>query len=113
MTVDEFNEKYSAYLEEGHYGLDIDIPEAVEYLDKIFEGLIKIPGFQYSQIKSKYGTSRFYSNLRDVLETTVGYYIENNIEDRLNIFLQVDDVIRIRNRKLIENENNTDNSTRT
>ena len=27
MTSTEFNEKYSAYLEEGHYGLDIDIPE--------------------------------------------------------------------------------------
>lgn len=99
MTADEFNEKYSAYLEEGHYGLDINIPEAVEYLDRIFEGLIKIPGFQYSQIKEKFGSSRFYSNLRDIMGATVGYYIENNIEDRLNIFLQLETLIYKRKQK--------------
>ena len=60
MTSTEFNEKYSAYLEEGHYGLDIDIPEATDFLDKAFQDLIKLPEFKYSQIKSKFS---WFSNL--------------------------------------------------
>lgn len=62
MTAEEFNKKYSAYLEERHYGLDISHPEVVEYLDKEFEREIeKNPVFQYSQIKMKFGSSRVYS----------------------------------------------------
>ena len=62
MTSEEFNKKYSAYLEERFYGLDISHPEVVEYLDKEFENEIeKNPAFQYSQIKMKFGSSRVYS----------------------------------------------------
>jgi hypothetical protein len=62
MTAEEFNKKYSAYLEERHYGLDIDHPEVVDYLDKEFEREIgKNPEFQFSQIKMKFGSSRVYS----------------------------------------------------
>lgn len=62
MTTEEFNKKYSAYLEERFYGLDIDHPEVIEYLDKEFEKEIeKNPAFQYSQIKMKFGSSRVYS----------------------------------------------------
>lgn len=55
MTENEFNEKYKEYLEEGHYGLAINTPSIIQYLDEIFQGLIKIPEFKYSQIKEKYG----------------------------------------------------------
>ena len=62
MTAEEFNKKYSAYLEERHYGLDIDHPEVVDYLDKEFEKEIeKNPEFQFSQIKMKFGSSRVYT----------------------------------------------------
>lgn len=62
MTTEEFNKKYSAYLEERHYGLDIDHPEVIDYLDKEFEKEIeKNPEFQFSQIKMKFGSSRVYS----------------------------------------------------
>jgi hypothetical protein len=61
MTAEQFNEKYKEYLEEGHYGLDLHKPEAIEYLDKEFQELIKIPGFQYSQIKSKFNFFSFYN----------------------------------------------------
>ena len=62
MTTEEFNKKYSAYLEERFYGLDISHPEVVEYLDKEFENEIeRNPEFQYSQIKMKFGSSRVYS----------------------------------------------------
>jgi hypothetical protein len=62
MTSEEFNKKYSAYLEERFYGLDIDHPEVVDYLDKEFEREIeKNPEFQFSQIKMKFGSSRVYT----------------------------------------------------
>ena len=62
MTTEEFNKKYSAYLEERFYGLAISHPEVVEYLDKEFEKEIeKNPEFQYSQIKMKFGYPRVYS----------------------------------------------------
>jgi len=60
MTAEEFNEKWDAYLEDGHYGLDIDIPEVVESLNEQFEKLSLIPGFSYSQIKEKFGMARVY-----------------------------------------------------
>jgi len=63
MTTEEFNKKYSAYLEERFDGLDIDHPEVIEYLDKEFEKEIeKNPEFQFSQIKMKFGSSRVYTN---------------------------------------------------
>lgn len=60
MTVEEFDEKWSAYLEEGHYGLDISIPDVIEYVNQEFEKLSLIPGFSYSQIKEKFGSARVY-----------------------------------------------------
>jgi hypothetical protein len=61
MTADEFDEKYKDFLEEGHYGLDLYNEEAIQYLDKEFQELIKIPGFRYSQIKSKFSWFCFYA----------------------------------------------------
>lgn len=61
-TSEDFNNKYKDYLEEGHYGLDLDKKEALEYLDKEFQELIKIPDFKYSQIKSKFNSFRFYAD---------------------------------------------------
>ena len=62
MTAEEFNKKYSAYLEERFYGLDIDHPEVVDYLDKEFDKeIVKNPEFQFSQIKMKFGSSRVYT----------------------------------------------------
>jgi hypothetical protein len=89
MTSDEFNIKYKDYLEEGHYGLDIDIPLVVKYLDEIFQGLIKIPGFQYSQIKSKYSSCRFYTNLHEVLGHKLGAIISNEVERRVSMMMDV------------------------
>ena len=60
MTSEQFNEKYKDYLEDGHYGLGIDIPELTEWLDDKFQEFIKQPGFSYSQIKAKFGMGRFY-----------------------------------------------------
>lgn len=61
MTADEFNAKYKDYLEEGHYGLDLHKEEVIAYLDEVFQELIQIPGFKYSQIKSKFNWYCFYA----------------------------------------------------
>jgi hypothetical protein len=69
MTAEEFNKKYSAYLEERFYGLDIDHPEVVDYLDKEFEKEIgENPEFQFSQIKMKFGSSRVYTTSDKISE---------------------------------------------
>lgn len=60
MTSNEFNEKYKNHLEDGHYGLGIEIPELTEWLDSKFQEFIKEPNFSYSQIKAKFGIGRFY-----------------------------------------------------
>lgn len=61
MTADEFNEKYKDYLEEGHYGLDINNPTVITMLDKFFTGWIEDSiDFKYTQIKLKFGTARAY-----------------------------------------------------
>lgn len=60
MTTKEFNEKYKEYLKDGHYGLAINVPSVIKYLDEKFQNLIKIPDFRYTQIKMKFNTSRFY-----------------------------------------------------
>lgn len=60
MTSDEFNEKYKDFLEEGHYGLDIDIPEFIKWLDDKFQSFINVENFSYSQIKEKFRYGRFY-----------------------------------------------------
>jgi hypothetical protein len=88
MTAKEFNTKYKEYLEEGHYGLDIHIPSVTRYLDEVFQGLIKIPGFQYSQIKDKYFNCRFYTNLYEVLGNKVGAIISNEVERKVTMLME-------------------------
>lgn len=61
MTADEFNERWGAFLEEGHYGLAINDPDFCQWLDRKFEEFSKRPGFAFSQIKAKFGMGRFYA----------------------------------------------------
>jgi hypothetical protein len=63
MTSNEFNEKWNKYLEDGFYGMAIEHPKAIEYLDNEFTKEIEVnPSFNYAQIKMKFGTSRVYAN---------------------------------------------------
>jgi hypothetical protein len=100
MTAEEFNEKYKDYLEEGHYGLDIHYPAIVNYLDEIFQDLIKIPGFKYSQIKLKFNRCRFYTNLHEIIPN-VSALIDSQIEKEVNFLNRVEDEItdRLKNKQ--------------
>lgn len=101
MTTNEFNEKYGEYLEEGHYGLDVTIPTVIEYLDEVFQGLIKIPGFKYTQIKLKFNMCRFYTNLYDVMGG-LGSKINDMVEKDINFLVRVEDEVY---KRLKEKEN--------
>ena len=59
-TSEQFNEKYKNYLENGFSGLQLGNEEVIEYLNKQFEELIKLPDFKYSQIKGKFNWFCFY-----------------------------------------------------
>ncbi len=96
MTSKEFNQKWADYLEPGHYGWAINSPAVCEYLDKVFEGLVKIPGFKYSQIKEKFSYSCFYSNLTEILSPAVGVMIQAGIQKELDFLNRVEDEIRKR-----------------
>ena len=86
MTSFEFNKKYEDYLEEGHYGLSINIPSVVEFLDEIFSKvLIHLPDFKYSQIKLKFNNSRVYTTLK---HSAMTYWIEKEIN---NLIKKYDD----------------------
>jgi hypothetical protein len=83
MTASEFNKKYNKYIPEGWYGLSFDIPNVTEYLDKVMEDLITIPGFELHQIKLKFNMARFYFETKwkdKHLESA----LEFNIEDKIN-----------------------------
>ena len=90
MTTVEFNEKYKAYLGKRWYGLDIDNEEVISFLDNLFEHyLTKIEGFEYHQIKVKFGINdvRFYSNLGHInpIDTALVSAIESNISSILKL----------------------------
>ena len=88
-TTTEFNTKYKDYLEEGHYGMSIEEPSILTYVDQIFNDLIKIPGFQFSQIKTKYGLARVYTNLYELMPF-VGRIVDQELEDKINFILKVE-----------------------
>jgi hypothetical protein len=88
-TNREFNTKYNEYLEEGHYGMDIEVPAVLFYVDQIFQDLTEIPGFKYEQIKTKYGLARVYTNLEEIMPF-VGRIINQEIEEKINFILKVE-----------------------
>lgn len=88
-TSNEFNEKYKNYIEDGNYGMDINEPSVLTYVDQIFNDLIQIPGFKYQQIKTKFGLARVYTNLDDLLPF-VGRIINQELEEKINFILKVE-----------------------
>jgi hypothetical protein len=88
-TSVEFNNKYLKYLEVSHYGMSIEIPSVITYVDQIFYDIIKIPGFKYQQIKIKFGLARVYTNLDELLPFA-GRIINKELEEKINFILKVE-----------------------
>ncbi len=98
-TAQEFNEKYKKYLEEGFDGMQIIMPSIIHYVDQIFQDLIKIEGFKFSQIKTKFGMARVYTNL-DELMPFAGRIINQELEEKINFILKVEFEIEARLKSL-------------
>lgn len=98
-TSKEFNDKYKDYIEEGHYGMDINEPSVLAYVDQIFNDLTQIPGFQFSQIKTKFGLARVYTNLDEIVPF-VGRIIHQELEEKINFILKVEFEVENRLRTL-------------
>lgn len=82
MKASEFNIKYKDFLKEGHYGYSLDgNQEVLNYLDNKFQQYIKIPGFKYTQIKSKFNWYCFYAEGISIEEREE---VENNIKKIYN-----------------------------
>lgn len=98
-TNTEFNTKFLDFLEKDHYGMSIQIPSVLTYVDQIFNDLTKIPGFKYQQIKVKFGLARVHTNLEDIIPF-VGRIINQELEDKINFILKVEYELEIRLRSL-------------
>jgi len=88
-TAKEFNEKYREYLEENCDGLILDYPSIVQYLDTLFDNLIKIPEFKFRQIYTRNGIVYFENSLAETLPF-VGRIMDKAIEERLNFMLSME-----------------------
>ena len=88
-TNKEFNDKYIDYLEEGHGGMQIQVPSVLAYIDEIFNDLKEIPGFKYQQVKCKFGLARVYTNLEEIMPL-LGRVISYELEEKINFILKVE-----------------------
>tara|TARA_R110000782_G_scaffold30983_6_gene76823 strand:+ start:8436 stop:8771 length:336 start_codon:yes stop_codon:yes gene_type:complete len=88
-TSKEFNDKYSNYLEDTHFGIEIEIPSVLTYVDQVINDLTKIPGFKYQQIKLKYGLARVSTNLEQLIPFA-GRILTQELEDKINFILKVE-----------------------
>lgn len=69
--------------------MDINEPSVLAYVDQVFNDLTQIPGFQFSQVKTKFGLARVYTNLEDILPF-VGRIINQELEEKINFILKVE-----------------------
>jgi hypothetical protein len=88
-TAQEFNEKYSEYMDSEYAGLTIDYPSVIHYVDQVFQDLINIKGFKYAQIKTQFGLARVYTNLDEIIPF-VGRIIHQELEEKINFILKVE-----------------------
>jgi hypothetical protein len=92
----EFNEKYKEYLEDSlSEGLAIEYPSVVQYLDELFQDLIKINGFKFSSIEKRLGLARFSTNLVEIIPF-VGRTMTHEVEEKLNFLLSLEREIEVR-----------------
>jgi len=82
MTTKEFDKKYAEYLTPGFDGMEFEDPEIIDLCDQYFQEWIKIPEFDYQQIKSKFGTSRVYCGVGELAFDT------SELEKKINKILR-------------------------
>ena len=87
-TTEEFNEKYKAYLD-SESGMLLQIPSILAYVDQVFNDLVLIPGFLYSEITTRHGLAKVNTNLQEILPFA-GRILEQELEEKINFILKVE-----------------------
>jgi hypothetical protein len=83
MTQSEFNHKYKQYIPQGWSGLEFDIEAVTDYLDRIMQDMILIPGFELHQIKLKFDWPRFYFTT-DFKDKSLELAITVKVQERIS-----------------------------
>lgn len=96
---EQFNIKYAEYLEKDHYGMAIQLPSILTYVDQVFNDFTKIPEFKYQQIKVKFGLARVQTNLEEIMPFA-GRILTQELEDKINFILKVEYEIENRLRSI-------------
>jgi len=86
-TAKEFNDVHVHYI--NGLGLLIDIPSVVQYLNEVFNDLLKIKGFLCKEISTIRGIPRVDTNLTEILPF-VGRIIHQELEEKISIMLKVE-----------------------
>lgn len=106
MSKEEFNSKYSSFLEEGFPGLVIDNSRFIDQLDKFFGEITKIKGFKYYKVsEGNHLTLVMKTNISRILPT-LGWSMESKMEEDLCYILDVEKQVKKRIKE-IENGKNT------
>ena len=106
MQREEFNTKYSSFLEEGFPGLVIEDTRFIGKLDKFFEEVTKIKGFKYYKVsEGNHLTLVMKTNISKILPT-LGWSMESKMEEDLCYILDVEKQVKKRIKE-IENGKNT------
>lgn len=84
MDSIEFNKRWEKFLAQSHYGLAFNDEKVIEFLDDLFIEIEELDfDFEYYQIKVKFGSVRFYSNL--------GFLFNDMIEKRIQKIMDKND----------------------
>jgi hypothetical protein len=90
-TNKEFNIKYYEYIDHdnGGFGMQIDIPSVISYVDEVFSDLVQIPEFKYSEITTQHGLTKVRTNLQELMPFA-GRILEQELEEKINFILKVE-----------------------
>jgi hypothetical protein len=87
MTQNEFNEKYKQWIPALWDGLEFDVPQVTEYLDRIMQDMILIPGFELHQIKLKFDWPRVYFTT-DFKDKSLELAITVKVQEQINAIIK-------------------------
>ena len=96
MNKSEFNSKYLSFLERGFPGLLIEDERFIEELDKFFSEIVKIRGFKYYKISEGNHLSLLMKTNISRILPTLGWIIENKMEEDLSRILDIEKEIERR-----------------
>lgn len=84
MSIEALNKKYEPYIIEGYTGIEFWLDENYNTLvSMLLDEIIEIyPDFRIYQLKEKFGSIRFYTNLPPILQSMC----EDRIEELYKLF---------------------------